>query len=516
LLLVSWLQVGALFVTRLASGGGEVSLRVALGASRLRVLRSFLIEAGLISGAAVAIAALVMPLAGAAMTTLLPPEIASGRRFDTDVRTLLFVGAAAVAGALLMSAITVDIVRRSHPATALRAGTSAARAPAAGRVRAAILLTQVGLTTVLLYMTGLAVHSFVRITAVDDGIDAQGLLAWEIPLTVESRAARQVRLDDVMSQLNAVPGVRATAASAWRPLRAPRFETPVVLSDLAGRPTVTSRYNFVTEEFFQTLGMTIVEGASPDRLGDAEAGRTAVINAALAERIRVHGPIVGREIELPAFEFRGRVVGVVANHLEQTSEEPPHPVVFLRHPTEGQRWWLLQVFVRTADPAGAATGSARIVRDVWGAGATTTVTFMTAEVSRAQSHWRARVLLLSLVAGLCVPLSLVGLAGALGRDVAERKYEVAVRLALGAEASRIRGAVVRRAVSLVGLGLAIGLGGGWAVGRLMDSYLFGVRAADAATMAGVAGVLLVCAWLAALGPAWRASRVDPALTLKEM
>jgi putative ABC transport system permease protein len=173
--------------------------------------------------------------------------------------------------------------------------------------------------------------------------------------------------------------------------------------------------------------------------------------------------------------------------------------------------------VRARGDIGAAQARIRAVAErTWGAGTETTFTLMDDEIARATAAWRARTIFLSLLAALCLPLAVAGLLGALSYDTRSRAHEMAVRLALGADPGRIRRRVVARALGLVTIGLAAGLGGGWLVGRLMDSYLFGVRAADAATMAGVAAVLLVCAWLAALGPAWRASRVDPALTLKQM
>jgi ABC-type antimicrobial peptide transport system permease subunit len=133
---------------------------------------------------------------------------------------------------------------------------------------------------------------------------------------------------------------------------------------------------------------------------------------------------------------------------------------------------------------------------------------------RAISDYRARAVLLGLIGLLCVPLALAGIAGALSYATSQRLREIGIRLALGAEPRDIRRRVVGRAFAALGLGFALGLGGGVLMGRLMSAYLFGVRAADPVTVSSVAVVLALVAWLAALWPAWNAGRIEPAQALR--
>jgi putative ABC transport system permease protein len=268
----------------------------------------------------------------------------------------------------------------------------------------------------------------------------------------------------------------------------------------------------VTPEYFGTVGVRLVEGMT----FEAEAIRgvldVAIVNEALAARLRPHGPVVGQRIQTSTFS--GRVVGIVGDHVDEAPDRPADPQFFRPHPPDVP---VTIGLVRARGELTAARARVRAVVDrTWGAGTPIYFTVMSDEVARVTAPWRGRAIFLSLLAALCLPLAIAGLVGALSYDTRGRAHEIAVRLALGADPARIRRRVVTRALGLVALGLAAGLGGGWLVGRLMDSYLFGVRAADATTMAGVGGVLVLCAWLAALGPAWRASRVDPALTLRRM
>jgi putative ABC transport system permease protein len=540
LLLVSWLQVGALLFARAAGRSTEIGVRLALGAGRLRLLRGLAMEGAAVAAFALALGWLATPSFVAAVVAILPAPLTSGQQVEPDVRTLLFACLTAGVGLLLLTLLPVELLRRANPQQLLRgvvsgAGTATRAAP----VRSAILLMQVSLTVVLLYVAGLVAHSFARITTFDLGFDPNGVLVWRVPRLLEERApipqgmdaraalreaivasqARQVnqfeRVVSALDALRASPEIAGAAASRYHPVIRAQSRSPLTLPDLPDAAPIHARTNHVTPEFFDTLRMRVIEG---DTFASGSLRRVfdvVVINETFARRLRAYGPVIGQRIMLSGTSA-SRIVGVIADYVDQAPDQAPDPQVFL--PTPPQRTASLWMgIVRTRGDLAAAQARIRsIVEDTWGAGTETTFTRMEDEIARATAEWRARTVFLTLLAALCLPLALAGLLGALSYDTRSRAHEMAVRLALGADPGHVRRRVIARALGLVAAGLAAGLAGGWVVGRLMDSYLFGVRAADPATMAGVGGLLLACAWLAALGPAWRASRVDPALLLKEI
>jgi ABC-type antimicrobial peptide transport system permease subunit len=151
----------------------------------------------------------------------------------------------------------------------------------------------------------------------------------------------------------------------------------------------------------------------------------------------------------------------------------------------------------------------------WGPSTGSRLTEVTGQIATLTAPWRARTILFGLIAALCVPLVVTGISGALYAAVRARTREIAVRLALGADARTVHRTIVRRALSLAALGTGVGLAGGVAAGQLMSHQLFGIRAADMSTLGGVAAIVLVAAWLAALLPARLAAAIAPADALKE-
>jgi putative ABC transport system permease protein len=536
LLLVSWLQVGALLFSRAAGRSSEIGIRLALGAGRARLLRAFAAEGAVVAALALVLAWLAAPSFVAAVVAILPEPLTAGQRVEPDMRTLAFASAIAGAGLLLLAVLPMDLLRRANPLQLLRGMTTIAPGRwSAGRVRSTILLAQVAVTVVLLYVAGLVAHSFLRISTFDLGFDPDRVLVWSVPRMVAeggpiesdpaAREAQRARMREAqtrqfnvvtsaLDELRASPEISAAAASRYYPVIRAQSRSPLTLPDLPGAASLDARTNNVTPEFFDTLGIRLLEGetfSAPSLRGVFDV---VVVNETLARQLGQHGPVIGQRITISSASG-ARIVGVVADYVDQAPDQPVDPQVFLPTPPE-RAVSLWMGLVRANGDVDAAQSRIRaVVERTWGAGVETTFTAMDDEIARATAAWRGRTIFLSLLAALCLPLALVGLLGALSYDTRSRSHEIAVRLALGAEPGRIRRRVVGRALGLVGVGLVVGVGGGWLVGRLMDSYLFGVSAVDPTTTAAVGGVLLAGAWLAALAPAWRASRTDPAGVLRE-
>jgi len=509
LLVLSWLQVGGLLTARAAAGFPEVVLRLTLGASRWRLEQMYAVEAFLLGSASLVVALAALPLASPLVINLLPPELDLARETRPSLRTVLFCTGIAVLGIVILgAALRHALVRRVlvRPIQDLRlAQVSGGAVP----VRRALLVIQVCLVTLMLYVTGLAFASYIRISSVDPGFETRGLLAWTIPnpgraLPVGERVAM---VTDALTRLKGSAGIRAAAAAATRPVQIRRFDTALEFRSPGGTVEIPAFYNVVTEEFVSTVGARLIAGSSFEQLDRVVETPVVLVNQRLAAQIAPYGFGVGSDVELPGFRVSAKILGVIGNLQEATGSEPPTPHVFLlqRHTDS---YWLASGFIRTENPAVGAVAVRQIVEDVWGPQPRATIVEMTAEVRRAHAPWRGRFALLAVIAALCIPVSVLGVSGALARETASRRYETAVRMCLGASPTTVRWLAVAGTIKAAAVGIAAGLALGWVAGTALSSSLYGVAPFDLAVSLAVCGLFGGCAGLLALRSARRASKID--------
>jgi len=264
----------------------------------------------------------------------------------------------------------------------------------------------------------------------------------------------------------------------------------------------------VTPGFLRALTPRLRSGRFPD---SAVATRTTgefIVNEAFVRAVQGSPEALTRDIRF--INFRGPVVGVI-DDVTVVPGVPVRPQVFVPL-TRGTP---TSVLVRVSGDASIRPAIEGVLTRVWGPSAPSRLSPMSDHVALLTAPWRARAVLLGMIAMLCVPLVVTGITGALFAAVRARSREIAVRMALGAEARNVHRTIVRRAMRLAVTGVAAGLAGGVAAGYLMSNQLFGVRPADMATLASVAVIVLTVAWLAALLPARLAARIAPAEALKE-
>ena len=522
LLLVAWVQVAALLFARAVGRTAELGVRLALGASRRRLMRQFAAESFLVAVAALAVAWVMTPALTTGIIRLLPEAITRGQTLTPDLRALFFSGAVSIAGVVLLSLMPIEVVRRASPLVLIRSGDLGHVRRGAGRLRAGMLVAQLALTTVLVYMAGLATHSFTTIGGINLGFDPDDVVAIHLPpVTVVGSSGTELRahLDRQRQQwqetfvaLGSLQGVEAAAAgllpfSEWTftgggstTVAAPGLSEPI-----------SARQAYITPDYVRVMRLTVTEGRVPTE--DAVAGEgQAVVNTTLARLLEPAGPAMGQRVEL----FNGRefrIVAVVDDFVHRRPDQPVEPLIapLQRGPQGG-------VIVARLDgtvPHDIAVSAIGATFDrIWPENPSREVLFVSDLADRAIADYRARAVLLGLIGVLCVPLALTGIAGALSYATSERLREIGIRLALGARPGTIRATVLRRAFAALGAGLVAGLAGGALMGRLMSSYLFGVRPLDATTVAGVVAALAVLTYLAAVWPANRAARVGPAEVLR--
>jgi putative ABC transport system permease protein len=534
LLLVAWVQVAALIFSGAVTRLQEIGVRLALGAGRGRLVRQFAVENALLAGGAFALAWLVAPPLTTFIVNTLPAELTQGQYLAPDVRTFLFTAAVSVAGLALLTLLPVDLVRRASPLRLL-SGHVGGSPLQAERVRQGLLIAQMTLTVVLLYVAGLAVHSFARVTTLDYGFDVENVLIFSpgavaggagsgrpIAEFTANMAERLRQLDGIAEELRSLPGIVGAEQFRIVPLeRRPPNEYEVTA--LAGQPVVP-RIPVQTisagPRFLEALGLELVAGYSFDDPAYASRRDVAVINETLARQLG-RGPDVGpvpltRQVLERRITTSGRerleVIGIVRDFVQRSPGEPTVGQIFAPiYMVPG-----MTLAVRATPPVEEALPAVRAtVERTFGDLPARHFGFLRDELRETLVPYRGQSMLLSLIAAFCLPLAAAGLAGALMYFVRVRTRETAIRMALGAEPSAVRRGVVTRAMMPVAAGIVLGIGLGVAAGRVVASQLFHVQAVDAVTIVAVCAVLFGLAWLAALIPARHACRIDPAAALRD-
>ncbi|HUR21546.1 MAG TPA: ABC transporter permease [Vicinamibacterales bacterium] len=515
LLLAAWVQTGALMLARAVHRLSDAGVRIALGAGSGRLVRQYVLDGVVLAVLALSLAWLATPVLTRFLATQLPREMTVGQAISPDLRTLLFASAVSALGALLLALTPIGMVRRTAPLILL-GGNSAGVTKRAERTRSALLVAQIACSSLLLSVAGLAFHSFVRVNNVDLGFSPQGLWQFTIPSLptalsdAEQQAARAMRVQeiaDAVQSLTALPGVSAAGASL-----APLFSGMDARGPLyiAGQKTpldVEPAARIVSPDFLRALNPRFRSGRFPDPAAASRTTGQFIVNQAFVRAVQTTPEVFTRDLQF--LSFRGPVVGVI-DDLTVVPGVAARPQIFVPL-TRGTPTSLL---VRASDPSIRPALEAVLAR-TWGPSAAARLAPVSDEVALVTAPWRARTVLLGLIALLCVPLVVTGITGALFAAVRARSREIAVRMALGAEARSVHRAIVRRAMRLAVTGVGAGLAGGVAAGYLMSSQLFGVRPADMTTLTGVAVTVLTVAWFAALLPARLAARIAPAEALKE-
>ena len=537
LVLIGCSNVAGLLVANALGRGQEIAGRLALGASRFDVARQLMSESALLS-----VASAVLGLAGThwltrAMPALIPRELLALDVVPIDPTVLAFAVGAAVGTALLFGLAPVIQLRQVTLGAALRQETRSI-ATARSRLRGALVVGQIALTLVLVSSAGLMTRGLATLAAVDPGFVTSGVLVADIPLPAARyrNAARQGQFSsDIVDRASRLPGVVSAAVANAAPL-SPALSTIAV--DLDNRPTQpgqdqSARYRVVSADISERWDLPhsgrVFEAADarravplirwfpqqplPANFDAPQPAPVAVINEAMARQFWPEGDPIGRRFRVLLSPWI-TVVGVVASTRTQSLSKQPVAEFYLHDLQEPQAGWSLLVRT-TGDPSDAAPAIRQAIRNL---DAQLAVSSMLTIDDLAGTAFRVPRFTSTIVggfAGIALLLMIAGLYALIAFTTSQRLREIGVRLALGATRASVVGMVVRQAVLLSGLGVAAGVAASIPVARLVETQLFDVRAFDPLTWAGVTIVIALSMVAACWWPARRASRIDPALVLRE-
>jgi putative ABC transport system permease protein len=522
-LLIACVNLANLLLAKGADRAREVALRAALGASRARLVRQLMTESLMLAAAG--------GVVGLGLATWLVRALVASAPGALPFADAITIDAQIVAAAIALTAATAVVFGLApalsasgiRSAQTLRSeGHGAGSRRQAGRIRDGLVVAEMALAIVLLAGAGLLLRSVSRLVHVNPGVDVERVLTGRVSLPGArySASADRVRFfEQLAANLRAVPGVEGAAAASYVPAGGRGFGLGrVFLLDGQPAPPASSDYpanwNVVTPEFFTAMGMRVVRGRAFTDRDAAEATPVTMINETMARRVFGAADPLGRRMRSWRDENLLReIIGVVSDVRYNGLADDERSLVYVPHRQDA--WGLMTVIVRAAgDPAALAEPLrrevARLDRDV----AVASVAPLSTQAAASIATQRFAGLLLGLFAATAALLAGVGIYGVMTYAVARRRREMGVRLALGASPASLFALVVRRGAALTAVGIALGMGGAIAVGRLMQTLLFGISPADAATFVTVPLVLGAVALAACALPARRASRIEPLEALR--
>lgn len=524
LLVIALTNAANLLVARGVEQEREAAVRAALGAGWRRLLAHRMAESVVLSALA-GVAGLLMGALGirtaAAVGGDFLPRVAEATLGGPVI--LFLAGVTAVSVALLG---LVPALHARAPLGALRGpGRTVSAGPGAGRLRRVLVVAQLALTVPLLIGGALLVSSLRSLRDVDPGFDAERLLTAEVilpPAGYEEVEARRFFWDRVLDEVRALPGVEAAAKGNGRPPDDPGFGNNFVLEDRPvppGQSQPSVPWTIAGASYFETLGVELLAGRFFDTASDSST--VALVDETWARRF-FGSPeaAVGRRFVHGGCTELGRcpwwtVIGVVRDVEYNGLAQDDEGAMYLDGDRYVQRFFFVFVRTATGDPAALVPALRRIIREVEPRAPVTDVATGTELLSNSLRPDRYLASLVATFGAVALLLSLVGIYGVMAYFVGHHRRDIGVRLALGGEPHHVAGIVVGTAMRLVAAGLVAGLLLALGVSRLLEAVLFGVEPWDPVSFLVVAFVLAGTALVACGRPAVRASRLDPALVLRQ-
>jgi putative ABC transport system permease protein len=520
-LLIACANVASLLLSRSLARRREIAVRTALGASRSIVVRQLLTESVLLALVAGVLGVGVSWLATRALLTWGADQLPPGVPIGLDVRVLLFT--------LIISLLT-GIIFGMFPAFQLsrvdlnRTLRDEGRGASAGhsrlRLNSLLVVGQVALSLLLLIGAGLLLRSFGRLLQVDPGFDSRNVLTMGIslPSVKYSKPQQQIDFfDEVIRRVSALPGVRNAAMSAALPLSFIRL-TPVLAEGqpdvpLGQRPFVD--IEAISPQWFQTMRVPLRGGREFTAADNATSPKVVIVNETFARRFwpnKGENP-VGKHVVVGRWPQPAEVIGVVADVRNKGLAQPTQAQLYLAFPQIP--WGNMHLLVRTAvAPASMSQAVRAQISAVDPDQPVNDIETVEELVDSSRAEPRFTMLLLGGFSVLALALAVIGIYGVLAYSVAQRRQELGIRLALGAERSDLLLMVVRQGFIVAVAGVVIGLIAALLLTRLMSTLLYEVSARDLATFAITPLVIVVIALLASYLPARRATKVDPMEALR--
>lgn len=524
-LLIACVNAANLLLARAVARQREIAMRAALGASRWRLVRQMLAESLLISVVGGALGALLAIVGVRVLVAFLPAGFPRLDAIHVNGVVFGFTAAIALATGLIFGLVPAVQASRTDPQQGLRdGGRGSSGSGRQTKLRAALVVGEVGLACLLLVGAGVLLRSFVNLLKTDPGFRPERVLTAEITLpnvTYKDKTAVADFYTRMLTNLSALPGTRSVGAGTDLPWTG--YDENMGGFTIEGKTPPTNdefhaRYHTASPDYFRAVGIPLLRGRFFDERDNKDSQRTMIINDVMARRYWQGEDVIGKRItfddkpkESDWFTLVG-VVGDVKDKPESAGAEPAFWWPLMQQPFAFRS---MTIALRAnTDPTLLAESVRNVVRELDPSLAVANVRLMDKIANENFSTPRFALFLVGLFAGLALMLSAIGIYGVISYSVSQRMHEFGMRVALGASSWNLIKMVMKQGVLLTVIGVAIGLGCALALAGVLDSLLYGVSARDPLTLLGVAAMALVTAALASLPSARRATGADPITSLR--
>ena len=525
-LLIACANVANLLLVRAASRQRETAVRLALGASRARLIRQALTESALLGLLGGALGLFISVWAIQALCHGIPPGfskfIPGWNRLGINLNVLFFTFVVSMLAGMFAGLAPVWHSTKTNLNEALKAGgRSDSGTRGHNRLRGLLVVSEMALSLVLLIGAGLMVRSYVEMLRADLGIKAENVLAIEISLPPDSYEAKDRRLDfyqQLLGRVGSVPGVSKAGLVSIVPFSSSNNNSQF---QIVGQPPFRKgeepsvERRVATPGYFEAIGTALRRGRLFTAQDDAKASRVVLVNEVFARKFLAGQEPVGQRLDFGGDQQDiQQVIGVVADVKNDDLEEAPDPTAYSPYSQNSYRTMNLIIRSRQ-DPT-------RLVSQLRGEVSAldpdlpvSNVKTVSQMIDERISPKRLMTYILAVFALSALLLASVGIYGVMSYAVTQRTQEIGIRMALGARAADVLKLMIGNGMTLALLGVAIGLAGAFGLTRLLRNLLFQVRPTDRLTFAAVAISLLVVALLACYIPARRATKVDPLVALRD-
>lgn len=522
IVLIAGANVGNLMLMRAAGRRREIAVRTALGASRPRVVAQVLVESVVLALGGAAAGVALGSLGVRLLRGALPADTPRLASISLDGTVLAVCAGLAIAIGIAFGLAPAFLASRADAQDALRGARGVAGHTGGERTRGSLVVVEVALALMLVIGAGLMMRTLWSLSHVAAGFKPEGVLTLKVQPSGDRLNTNERRIEYVntlLERLAALPGVQATGAIHHLPLSGFSWYADI---DVPGRvrapneTAVRSGWRVISGNYFQTMGIPLLRGRAFTEADTRQSIPVVIVNEEFAKAVWPGEDPIGKQFLAGNVTRVGgavTVVGVVGGVRHVTLDAAPAPELYraFAQTTMGAMTLALRT---TGDPSALAALARQTVRDVNTDVPISDVRALEQVMSASVARPRLIMALLLVFAGVGVVLGAVGVYGVIAYAVGERRREIGIRIALGAEPKTVAGSVVWHGVRYAAIGVVIGLAGAFALTRLMRTLVFGVSTTDPATFAGLSLFLIVVAAVASYLPARQAARTDPMVALR--
>ena len=513
-LLIACANVASLLLSRALVRRKEIAVRTALGATRTTILRQLLTENALLSLIAGLLGVGLSWIATRALVTWGAGQVPQGIPIRIDLRVLLFTLLVSLATGMVFGIFpALQLSRTDIHLTLREEGRGSSAGHGRARVNNLLVAGQVALSLLLLIGAALLLKSYSRLLRVDPGFDPQNVITMNLSLPTVKYAKPEQEVaffDELLRRVAEVPGVKSAAISAALPLSSKRI-TPILPEGqpnvpLAQRPFID--IEAISPQWLDTMRVPLRAGREFTAADNAQAPKVVIVNETFARQFWRNQNPIGKHVIVGRWPQPAEVVGVAADMKNRGLAQEPQAQVYIAFPQ--LPWSNMNLLVRTAvAPLSLVSALRAQIASVDPDQPVTNIQTVDDLMESSLTQPRFTMMLLGIFSVTALALAVIGIYGVLAYSVTQRRHELGIRLALGAEAADILRLVVRQGLVLAGIGVAIGLVAALIVTRLMSSLLYKVSSRDVTTFVAAPVLFLTIALLTSYVPARRATEVDP-------